>query len=187
MSRSGGRILVDQLALHGADFAFGVPGESYIDVLDALRDSPIRYVTCRHEAGAANMAEAYGKLTGRPGICMVTRGPGATQASVGVHTAFQDGTPLVLLVGQIRRGDSGREAFQEIDYRRMYGSVAKWAAQIDRAERIPEYVAHAYRLAMSGRPGPVVLALPEDMLSARAECADAPRVAPDASTEAVAP
>ena len=178
MSRSGGRILVDQLALHGADFAFGVPGESCIDVLDALRDSPIRYVTCRHEAGAANMAEAYGKLTGRPGICMVTRGPGATQASVGVHTAFQDGTPLVLLIGQIRRGDAGREAFQEIDYRRMFESQAKWVAEIDRAERIPELVARAFRTATSGRPGPVVLALPEDMLSESADVPDASPYAP---------
>jgi acetolactate synthase-1/2/3 large subunit len=178
VSRTGGRILVDQLALHGADLAFGVPGESYIDVLDALRDSPIRYVTCRHEAGAANMAEAYGKLTGRPGICMVTRGPGATHASVGVHTAFQDGTPLVLLVGQVRRGDSGREAFQEIDYRGMFESQAKWVAEIDRAERIPELVARAFRTATSGRPGPVVLALPEDMLAEHADVPDASPYAP---------
>jgi acetolactate synthase-1/2/3 large subunit len=178
VSRTGGRILVDQLALHGADLAFGVPGESYIDVLDALRDSPIRYVTCRHEAGAANMAEAYGKLTGRPGICMVTRGPGATQASVGVHTAFQDGTPLLLLVGQIRRSDAEREAFQEIDYRRMLGPLAKWVAEIDRAERVPELVARAFRTATSGRPGPVVLALPEDMLAERADAPDASPYAP---------
>ncbi len=173
MSRTGGRILVDQLALHGADLAFGVPGESYIDILDALRDSPIRYVTCRHEAGAANMAEAYGKLTGRAGICLVTRGPGATQASVGVHTAFQDGTPLLLLVGQIRRNDSEREAFQEIDYRRMFGPLTKWVAEIDRADRMPELVARAFRTATSGRPGPVVLALPEDMLAERADVRDA--------------
>jgi acetolactate synthase-1/2/3 large subunit len=173
VSRTGGRILVDQLALHGADLAFGVPGESYIDILDALRDSPIRYVTCRHEAGAANMAEAYGKLTGRAGICLVTRGPGATQASVGVHTAFQDGTPLLLLVGQIRRNDSEREAFQEIDYRRMFGPLTKWVAEIDRADRMPELVARAFRTATSGRPGPVVLALPEDMLAERADVRDA--------------
>ena len=128
MSRSGGRILVDQLALHGADLAFGVPGESYIDVLDALRDSPIRFVTCRHEAGAANMAEAYGKLTNRPGICLVTRGPGATQASVGVHTAAQDGTPFLLLVGQIPRADAGREAFQELDYRAVCRPAAALVA-----------------------------------------------------------
>ena len=181
MSRSGGRILVDQLALHGADLAFGVPGESYIDVLDALRDSPIRFVTCRHEAGAANMAEAYGKLTNRPGICLVTRGPGATQASVGVHTAAQDGTPLVLLVGQIPREDAGREAFQELDYRAVFGSVAKWVVQIDQVERIPELLARAFRVATSGRPGPVVLALPEDVL---AETADVPDASPAVPAQA---
>jgi acetolactate synthase-1/2/3 large subunit len=173
VSRSGGRILVDQLARHGAELAFGVPGESYVDVLDALRDSPVRYVTCRHEGGAANMAEAYGKLTGAPGICLVTRGPGATQASVGVHTAFQDGTPLILLVGQIPREDAEREAFQEIDYRRMFGPLAKWVAQIDDPARIPELVARAFRVATSARPGPVVLALPEDVLAARADAEDA--------------
>jgi acetolactate synthase I/II/III large subunit len=178
VSRSGGQVLVDQLARHGADLAFGVPGESYIDVLDALRDSPIRYVTCRHEGGAANMAEAYGKLTGRPGLCLVTRGPGATQASVGVHTAFQDGTPLILLVGQIPREDAEREAFQEIDYRLMFGSLAKWVAQVDRAERIPELVARAYRTATSGRPGPVVLALPEDVLASHVDVEDASAYAP---------
>ena len=128
------------------------------------------------------MAEAFGKLTGRPGIAFVTRGPGATNASIGVHAAAQDSSPMILFVGQVGGDMVDREAFQEIDYRRMFGSVAKWAAQIDRAERIPEYVAHAYRIAMSGRPGPVVLALPEDMLSARAECADAPRVDPVAAS-----
>ena len=181
MSRTGGRILVDQLALHGADLAFGVPGESYIDVLDALRDSPIRYVTCRHEGGAANMAEAHGKLTGGPGICFVTRGPGATQASVGVHTAYQDGTPLLLLVGQVPREDAEREAFQEIDYRRMFGPLAKWVAQVDQVERIPELVARAFRVATSGRPGPVVLALPEDVL---ADVADVPDASPYAPAQA---
>ena len=170
MSRTGGRILVDQLALHGADLVFGVPGESYIDALDALRDSPVRFVTCRHEGGAATMAEAYGKLTGPPGICFVTRGPGATQASVGVHTAYQDGTPLLLLVGQIPREDAEREAFQEIDYRRMFGPLAKWVAQVDQVERIPELTARAFRVATSGRPGPVVLALPEDVLAERPTC-----------------
>jgi acetolactate synthase-1/2/3 large subunit len=178
VSRSGGQVLVDQLVRQGADFAFGVPGESYIDVLDALRDSPIRYVTCRHEGGAANMAEAYGKLTGRPGLCLVTRGPGATQASVGVHTAFQDGTPQILLVGQIPREDAEREAFQEIDYRRMFGPLAKWVAQVDRADRIPELVARAYRVATSGRPGPVVLALPEDVLASHVDVEDASAYAP---------
>jgi acetolactate synthase I/II/III large subunit len=186
VSRTGGRILVDQLALHGADLAFGVPGESYIDVLDALRDSPVRYVTCRHEGGAANMAEAYGKLTGRPGLCFVTRGPGATQASVGVHTAFQDGTPLLLLVGQVPREDAEREAFQEIDYRRMFGQLAKWVAQVDQVERIPELIARAFRVATSGRPGPVVLALPEDVLAERATVPDASPYAPAQAAPAVA-
>jgi acetolactate synthase-1/2/3 large subunit len=181
MSRAGGRILVDQLGLHGTELVFGVPGESYIAVLDALLDSPLRYVTCRHEAGAANMAEAYGKLTGRPGVCMVTRGPGATHASVGVHTAFQDGTPMLLLIGQIARGQSEREAFQEVDYRRMFGPLAKWVAQVDDAARIPELLARAYRVATSGRPGPVVLALPEDML---VDVVDVPDAMPFVAAEA---
>ena len=176
--RSGGRVLVDQLELHGVDLAFGVPGESYLAVLDALHDSPIRYVICRHEGGAANMADAYGKLTGRPGICMVTRGPGATHASCGVHTAFQDSTPLILLVGQVARGMMGREAFQEIDYRQMFGPLAKWVAQIDEVERIPELVSRAFHVATSGRPGPVVLALPEDMLVEEVDVADAVRYTP---------
>ena len=135
--RIGGRILVDQLELHGVDLAFGVPGESYLAVLDALVDSPIRYITTRDEVGAANMAEAYGKLTGRPGICLVTRGPGATHASGGIHTAFQDSTPLLLLIGQVARGDMERDAFQEIDYRQMFGPMAKWVAQIDDAAGSP--------------------------------------------------
>jgi acetolactate synthase-1/2/3 large subunit len=181
MSRAGGRVLVDQLALHGTELVFGVPGESYIAVLDALVDSPVRYVTCRHEAGAANMADAYGKLTGRPGVCMVTRGPGATHASVGVHTAFQDGTPMLLLIGQIARSQAEREAFQEIDYRRMFGPLAKWVAQIDDAGRIPELLARAYRVATSGRPGPVVLALPEDML---VDVVDVPDAAPSVPAQA---
>ena len=178
MSRSGGRVLVDQLVRHGADLAFGVPGESYIDVLDALRDGPIRFVTCRHEAGAANMAEAYGKLTNRPGLCFVTRGPGAAHASVGVHTAYQDGTPLVVFVGQIPRGNVGREAFQELAYPAVFGSLAKWVAQVDQPERIPELVARAFRVATSGRPGPVVLALPEDVLAAQVDARDAEPYAP---------
>ena len=164
--RSGGQILVDQLAIHGVDLIFGVPGESYIAVLDALYDAPepIRFITCRHEAGAANMAEAYGKMTGKPGICMVTRGPGATHASIGLHTGFQDSTPMILFIGQVDRDMREREAFQEIDYRRMFGQMAKWVAEIDHAERIPEFLNRAFALATSGRPGPVVLALPEDML-----------------------
>jgi acetolactate synthase-1/2/3 large subunit len=171
--RHGGKVLADQLAVHGAEIAFGVPGESYLALLDGLYDSSIRLVTCRHEAAAANMAEAYGKLTGRPGICLVTRGPGATQASVGVHTAFQDSTPLILLVGQVGSDTEEREAFQEIDFRRMFGQMAKWVAQIDRVERIPELVARAFSTACAGRPGPVVLALPEDMLSSEVDVADA--------------
>jgi acetolactate synthase-1/2/3 large subunit len=173
--RSGGQILVDQLVIHGADMAFCVPGESYLEVLDALHDAAprLRLINARHEAGAANMAEAYGKLTGRPGICLVTRGPGACHASVGVHTAFQDSSPMILLVGQVGRDMMDREAFQEIDYRQMFGPVAKWAAQIDSAARIPEYMARAFHVAMSGRPGPVVLALPEDMLTEQAAVADA--------------
>lgn len=174
-SRTGGQLIVDQLLTHGAELAFCVPGESYLPVLDALyavRDR-IRLITCRHENGAANMAEAYGKLTGKPGICLVTRGPGATNASIGVHTAFQDSTPMILLIGQVGTDFMEREAFQEIDYRRMFGPMSKWVAQIDRTDRIPEFIARAYQVATSGRMGPVVLALPEDVLSGTASVADA--------------
>ena len=171
--RTGGQILVDQLVVHGVDVAFGVPGESYLAVLDALHDAPIRFVSCRHEVGAANMADAYGKLTGRPGICMVTRGPGATHAAGGVHTAFQDSTPLILLIGQVGREMMEREAFQEIDYRQMFGPMAKWVAQVDSADRIPELLSRAFHVATSGRPGPVVLALPEDMLVDESSAEDA--------------
>ena len=172
--RSGGQILVDQLRIHGADMAFGVPGESYLAVLDALHDAPeIRFLVCRQEGGAAMMADAYGKLTGRPGLCFVTRGPGATSASAGVHIAFQDSTPMILFIGQVARGQLDREAFQEIDYRRMYGQLAKWVAQIDDPARLPEYVSRAYHTATAGRPGPVVLALPEDMLTERVAAEDA--------------
>ena len=174
MTRSGGQVLVDQLVLHGADLAFGVPGESYLAVLDALHDAPLRLIVTRHEGGAANMAEAYGKLTGRPGVCMVTRGPGATHASNGVHTAFQDSTPMLLLIGQVARDTVGREGFQELDYRAMYGAIAKWATQVDDPARLPEIVARAYAVATSGRPGPVVLALPEDVLSESVDVSDAP-------------
>ncbi|MGD1876409.1 MAG: thiamine pyrophosphate-binding protein [Kiloniellaceae bacterium] len=163
---NGGRILVDQLVAEGVDRVFGVPGESYLAVLDALYDTPeITYHLCRQEGGAAMMADAYGKLTGQPGICFVTRGPGATSASAGVHVAFQDSTPMILFIGQVGRGMTEREAFQEIDYRRMFGQMAKWVAEIDDARRIPEMVSRAFHTATSGRPGPVVLALPEDMLS----------------------
>src|SRR5262245_55673562 len=171
--RSGGRILVDQLELHGVDIAFGVPGESYLPILDALRDSRVEFVVCRHEAGAASMAEAYGKLTGRPGICLVTRGPGATHASVGVHTAAQDSTPMILLVGQVPRGLLGREAFQKVDYERMFGGLAKWVLEADRADRLPEHLARAFEVSMSGRPGPVVVALPEDVLAEESAPPDA--------------
>ena len=177
-SRSGGQILVDALKIHGVDTAFGVPGESYLDVLDALHDSDIRFIINRQEGGAAFMAEAYGKMTGKPGICFVTRGPGATNASIGVHTAYQDSTPMILFIGQVGTDFMDREAFQEIDYRRMYGQMAKWVAQIDRADRIPEYMARAFQVATSGRPGPVVLALPEDMLIEVASVADTARYTP---------
>ena len=170
--RSGGQILVDALKVHGTDTAFGVPGESYLDVLDALHESGIRFIINRQEGGAAFMADAYGKMTGKPGICFVTRGPGATNASIGVHTAFQDSTPMILFIGQVGSDFMDREAFQEVDYRRMFGQMAKWVAQIDRADRIPEYIARAYQVATSGRPGPVVLALPEDMLTHKATVAD---------------
>ncbi len=175
IERSAGRILVDQLLIHGVSRAFCVPGESYLAVIDALYDvrERIGLVVCRQEGGAANMAEAWGKLTGAPGICFATRGPGATNASIGVHTAFQDSTPMILFVGQVGTDFVEREAFQEIDYRRMFGQMAKWVASIDRADRIPEFVSHAFHVATSGRPGPVVLALPEDMLAQRATVADA--------------
>ncbi|MTH77115.1 thiamine pyrophosphate-binding protein [Paracoccus aestuariivivens] len=174
-ARSGGQVLVDQLLIHGADCAYCVPGESYLEILDAAYDVRDRFTlyNARHEAGAANMAEAYGKLTGRPGICMVTRGPGACHAAIGIHIAYQDSTPMILLIGQVGRGTVDRESFQEIDYRQMFAPVAKWAAQIDDAARIPEYIARAFRVATSGRPGPVVLALPEDMLTDMVEVADA--------------
>ena len=186
MSRTGGQILVDQLALHGVELAFGVPGESYLAVLDALHDADLRLVVTRHEAGAANMAEAYGKLTGRPGVCLVTRGPGATHASVGVHTAFQDSTPMLLLVGQVARGTIGREGFQELDYRQVFGGLAKWATQIDEAARVPEIMARAFAIATSGRPGPVVIALPEDMLTETADVPDARPQRPPSSAPAPA-
>ncbi len=179
MSRTAARILVDQLLVQGVDHIFCVPGESYLAVLDALYDAPgIRLIVNRHESGSTFMADAYAKLTGRPGVAFVTRGPGATNASIGVHTAFQDSSPLLLFIGQVGSDFAEREAFQEIDYRRMYGQMAKWVAQIDRADRIPEFVAHAFQVATSGRPGPVVLALPEDMLEQSVEVADALRHQP---------
>ncbi|HZT45316.1 MAG TPA: thiamine pyrophosphate-binding protein [Gaiellaceae bacterium] len=173
MRRTAARILVDQLVVHGVDTAFCVPGESYLGVLDAIADSPIRLYTTRHEAGAANMADAYGKLTGRPGVCLVTRAPGATHASVGVHTAYQDSTPLVLLVGQVPRRHLGREAFQELDYARMFGEMAKWVTVADDAAVLPELLSNAFYTATSGRPGPVVIALPEDVQADEADVEDA--------------
>ncbi|MFY9314334.1 MAG: thiamine pyrophosphate-binding protein [Burkholderiales bacterium] len=176
-ARHGGRILADALAGHGVRAAFGVPGESFLPVLDGLHDHKdrLRFVICRQEGGASYMADAWAKLTGEPGVLFVTRGPGATNGSVGVHTAFQDSSPMLVFVGQVGNDFVEREAFQEVDYRRMYGPLTKWVAQIDRAERIPEYVSHAFHVATSGRPGPVLLALPEDMLFSEAAVADAPR------------
>jgi acetolactate synthase-1/2/3 large subunit len=176
-TRHGGKILVDALVAQGVKMAFGVPGESYLPVLDGLHDvrDKLKYVICRQEGGASYMAEAYGKLTGEPGVLMVTRGPGATNGAIGVHTGFQDSTPMVVFVGQVGNDFVEREAFQEIDYRRMYGPMTKWVAQIDRVERIPEYVSRAFHTAMSGRPGPVLLALPEDTLFAEAAVADVPK------------
>jgi len=173
-ARTAAQILVDALKIHGVDTAFCVPGESYLAVLDALYDAreQIRLIVARQDGGAAYMAEAYGKVTGKPGICFVTRGPGATNASIGVHTALQDSTPMILFIGQVPGEFADREAFQEVDYRQMFGPMAKWAAQIDRPERMHEYVSHAFHLATSGRPGPVVLALPEDMLTQTASVDD---------------
>ena len=175
--RTGGRVLVDQLLINGCDRIFTVPGESFLAVLDALHDSPeIETIVCRQEGGVAYMADADGKMTGRPGVAFVTRGPGATNASAGVHVAFQDSTPMILFIGDVARGDRDREGFQEIDLPAFFAPIAKWAARIEDAARLPEYVARAYRVAMAGRPGPVVLALPEDMLRDEVEIADRPCV-----------
>ena len=184
--RTGAQILIDQLAIQGVERIFGVPGESYLAVLDALVDAPIPFVICRQEGGAAMMAEADGKLTGRPGIAFVTRGPGATNASAGIHVAEQDATPMILFVGQIERGFRHRGAFQEVDYAAAFTPLAKWAVEIDDAARIPELVARAFRVAMQGRPGPVVIGLPEDMLVEMATVADAPRIEPAESWPALA-
>jgi len=176
--RHGGQILADQLQRFGTRRVFSVPGESFLAALDGLYENGIPNIVCRHEGGAAMMAEAYGKMTGTPGVAFVTRGPGASNASAGVHIASQDSTPMILFVGQIAQGNVDREAFQEVNYTSFFGDMAKWVAQIDQIDRIPEYIARAFRVATSGRPGPVVLALPENMLSASAEVADA-RPAPD--------
>jgi acetolactate synthase-1/2/3 large subunit len=186
MMRHGGKILADQLAIQGVKRVFSVPGESFLAALDGLYESDIQNVVCRQEGGAAMMAEAYGKLTGKPGVLFVTRGPGATNAAAGIHVAKQDSTPMIVFVGQIARGHRDREAFQEMDYRAVFGTMAKWVAEVDQTDRLPEYVSRAFHVAVSGRPGPVVLALPEDMLSAMCDVPDLPAVAPsvDAISEA---
>src|SRR6267378_53986 len=182
-SRTAAQILVDALKIHGVDTAFCVPGESYLAVLDALYDAreAIRLIVARQDGGAAYMAEAWAMVTGRPGVCFVTRGPGATNASIGVHTAQQDSTPMILLIGQVPGEFADRESFQEVDYRQMFAPISKWVAQIERADRVHEYVSRAFHLAMSGRPGPVVLALPEDMLT---QTASVPDVAPYQAVQA---
>jgi acetolactate synthase-1/2/3 large subunit len=176
--RSAAEVLVDQLSIHGVRHVFCVPGESYLAVLDAFHDSDLAVTVCRQEGGAAMMAEAIGKVTGRPGVCFVTRGPGATNASHGIHIAKQDSTPLVLFVGQVARDMREREAFQELDYRAVFGSMTKWATEIDDPARVPEIVSRAFYTAANGRPGPVVVALPEDMLTERIAVGDAPPFAP---------
>lgn len=167
MNRNGGQLLVESLLALGATKGFGVPGESYLAVLDALHDTKGRldFINCRNEGGAAFMAAAFGKLTGQPGLCFVTRGPGVTNASIGIHTAMQDSAPMIIFVGQVGTDMKGREAFQEIDYAAVFGTMAKWAVEIDQVDRIPEILSRAWTTAVSGRPGPVVIALPEDMLT----------------------
>jgi len=183
-SRLAGHVLVEALIAQGVDTVFGVPGESYLAVLDGFHEhrERIRFIACRQEGGAAFMAEAQGKLSGRPGVCFVTRGPGATNASIGLHTAFQDSTPMVLFIGQVASDQRDREAFQEVDYRQMFGpgtlGFAKWVGEVQDAERLPEYVSRAFHTAMQGRPGPVVLVLPEDMLTQLTDAAVLPRAEP---------
>jgi acetolactate synthase I/II/III large subunit len=176
--RHGGQILVDQLKAQGVRRVFSVPGESFLAALDGLYESGIENVVCRHEGGACMMAEAHAKLTGQPGIVFVTRGPGATNASAGIHIAKQDSTPLIMFVGQIDNRHRDREAFQEVNYRAFFAPIAKWAAEIDQTDRIPEYISRAFHQALSGRPGPIVLALPENMLEARVDVPDIPPIAP---------
>ena len=182
--RLAGHALVEALIAQGIDTAFGVPGESYLAVLDGFHQHAdrIRFITCRHEGGAAFMAEAQGKLAGWPGVCFVTRGPGASNAAIGLHTAFQDSTPMLLLIGQVAGEQRDREAFQELDYRQVFGpgtlGMAKWVAEVQHADRLPEYVARAFHTAMQGRPGPVVLVLPEDMLTTPTAAPVLPRVQP---------
>jgi acetolactate synthase-1/2/3 large subunit len=176
VTRTAATVLVDQLRIQGTTHVFCVPGESYLPVLDALRDSGIKVIVCRNEGGASMMAEAYGKQTGRPGICFVTRGPGATNASGGIHIAQQDSTPMILFVGQVERENRGRDAFQEMDYRAFFGGLAKWVAEVNEPDRMAEMVAHAFSTALAGRQGPVVLSLPHDMLSLPSQSADAPLI-----------
>ena len=181
-ARIGGHVIVEALIAQGVEWVFGVPGESYLAALDGFHEhrDRIRFVACRQEGGAAYMAEAMGKLTGRPGVCFVTRGPGATNAAIGLHTAFQDSTPMVLLIGQVGSDFKDREAFQELDYRQVFGpgtlGMAKWAAEVGDVNRLPEYLARAFHTAMQGRPGPVVLAIPEDVMSGLTESPTLPRV-----------
>ena len=178
MMGHGGQILVDQLEIQGVDRIFCIPGESYLAALDGLFESKIATIVGRQEGGVAMMAEAHGKLTGRPGVAFVTRGPGATNASAGVHVALQDSTPMVLFIGQVATDQRDREAFQEVDYRQMFSPLAKWVAEIDSAARVTEMVARAWAMATSGRPGPVVLVLPEDTLSDTAGADSIPQCAP---------
>ncbi|RVA32119.1 thiamine pyrophosphate-binding protein, partial [Mesorhizobium sp. M7A.F.Ca.US.001.01.1.1] len=167
--KTGGQLIVDALEANGTDRIYCVPGESYLAVLDALHDSAIRTIVCRQEGGAAMMADCHGRLTGKPGICFVTRGPGATNASAGIHIAMQDSIPVILFIGQVASHAKEREAFQEVDYKRFFGDIAKWVVEIDDASRIPEFVTRAFAVATSGRPGPVVISLPEDMLTSIVE------------------
>ena len=188
--KNGGGLLMDCLIALGGTKGFGVPGESYLAVLDAMYDRKDKFdlMLCRNEGGAAYMAEAWGKLTGTPGLCFVTRGPGATNASIGIHTAMQNSTPMIVFVGQVGIGMKGREAFQEIEYSHYFGKVAKWVVEIDDANRIPEIMSRAWTTALSGRPGPVVVALPEDMLTARVSakaCAPVNIPAPDISAKQI--
>ena len=182
--RPAGHALVEALIAQGVTTTFGVPGESYLAVLDGFHQfrAQIRFIACRQEGGAAFMAEAQGKLSGRPGICFVTRGPGATNASIGLHTAFQDSTPLILFIGQVASDQRDREAFQELDYRQMFGpgtlGLAKWVGEVHSADRLPEYIARAFHTALQGRPGPVVLVLPEDMLTTLTAAPVLPRAEP---------
>jgi hypothetical protein len=177
-NRTAATALVEQLLINGVEHVFCVPGESFLPVLDALRDSGITVTVCRHEGGAAMMAEAIGKVTGRPGICFVTRGPGATNASAGIHIAQQDSTPMIMFVGQVESSVREREAFQELDYRAVFGSMTKWTVEVDDPHRITEFISRAFYTACSGRPGPVVVALPKDVLCERVSIANAPPFEP---------